>query len=233
MEKIRKKLKSSSGATALFALAGFLLAAVVSFAIVTAAFNNANRVKGQQEEQRAYLAVTSAASLLRDRLANKTVTITQMLNLDKTTEVDELVIEEGNVETVIPREYTGDDDPLVQSLADAMLDGTLNSADSDLELKIGDDLDMDVKISYDGWRVVMKITPKSGSKYASIAPPMTLTFDNARLVSVESPIYRTVYEIVDVAPGVSITIAKQVHVGYTRVSTLSFPEDDIRVEAKR
>ena len=165
MGSMRRKLRDNTGAMALFALAGFLLAAAVSFAIVTAAVNNANRVKGQQEEQRAYLAVTSAATLLRESLAGKSVTITQELDLsmDETT-----------------REYSGDDSALARAFADALLAAHLDGStftDEQLTLNVTDDLKMKVSTSYDGWRLSMKIEPMA-EKYKGIAPPMTLTFDN-------------------------------------------------------
>ncbi|MBQ9460159.1 MAG: hypothetical protein IJU66_09540 [Oscillospiraceae bacterium] len=224
MGSMRRKLRDNTGAMALFALAGFLLAAAVSFAIVTAAVNNANRVKGQQEEQRAYLAVTSAATLLRESLAGKSVTITQELDLS----MDET-----------KREYSGDDSALARAFADALLAAHLDGStftDEQLTLNVTDDLKMKVSTSYDGWRLSMKIEPMA-EKYKGIAPPMTLTFDNARVNCVETPVYELVedYETIVLPDGSATTILYSYYElkYYIRVTTVGFPEHDVRVEAKR
>ncbi len=73
--QIKRKLNNDAGMTVLLALFGFLIAAMASFTIVTVSLSNANRLGSQQREQRDYLALNSAAALLRDSLAGKSVTI--------------------------------------------------------------------------------------------------------------------------------------------------------------
>ncbi len=73
--RIGQKLNSGAGMTMLFALVGFMMAAMASFTIVTVSLNNIARVGDQQREQRDYLAVTSAAALLRDSLKGGYVSI--------------------------------------------------------------------------------------------------------------------------------------------------------------
>ena len=81
VRQIRQKLGGSAGATVVFAIAGLLVAVIASMTMVTAAMNNLHRIDGQQRDQQAYLAVTSAAALLRDELVNdKTVLIVEELN---------------------------------------------------------------------------------------------------------------------------------------------------------
>ncbi|MCR4891961.1 MAG: hypothetical protein K5989_07280 [Lachnospiraceae bacterium] len=60
----REKIKSSKGASLIFALVGFVMAAMVSTVIVSAAAGNANRAGSMREGEQAYLSVTSAASVV-------------------------------------------------------------------------------------------------------------------------------------------------------------------------
>lgn len=79
---IKQKLHSDAGLTILLALFGFLFASIVSFTIVTVALSNQQRLEPQQREQRDYLALNSAAALLRDSLADQSVTIYEEFNED-------------------------------------------------------------------------------------------------------------------------------------------------------
>lgn len=63
-----KKLRSDSGATVLMALLLVLAAAVVSAVILTAATGAARRLRSDRQAQQDYLAVSSAAELIRDSI---------------------------------------------------------------------------------------------------------------------------------------------------------------------
>src|SRR5574344_1463921 len=74
MREIRKKLKSRSGASILLALLFLLIALSVGAIVLTSASANAGRIERNRQEQQNYLAVRSAALLLRDDLANASFT---------------------------------------------------------------------------------------------------------------------------------------------------------------
>ena len=74
MERIKEKLHSQSGASFLLALLAFLVAAVVSVVIVTAAVTNVKRIYSDREAQQDHLTLLSAAQLVRDEM-NKTLYI--------------------------------------------------------------------------------------------------------------------------------------------------------------
>ena len=63
-----KKLKNEQGVTILMALLLVLTAAVVSAVILSAALSAARRVNGDRTSQQNYLAVSSAAELVRDSI---------------------------------------------------------------------------------------------------------------------------------------------------------------------
>ena len=65
---LAKKLHSSAGASIVLALLLFLVCALAGAAAVTAASANVGRYTYQQDGQQAYLAVSSAARLIRDQL---------------------------------------------------------------------------------------------------------------------------------------------------------------------
>lgn len=65
---IRRKLKSSSGASLLLALVFLLLSAVVSASVLMAAVSNAGRSRSKLEEHQKYLALSSALTLLSDEI---------------------------------------------------------------------------------------------------------------------------------------------------------------------
>ena len=73
MERIRGKLHSRTGASMLIALLFFLVAMTVGAVVLTAASANAGRVKRNRQEQQNYLAVASAAGLLREDITAGTV----------------------------------------------------------------------------------------------------------------------------------------------------------------
>lgn len=68
MKRIKKKLHSQSGASFLFALLAFLVAAVVSVTIVSAALTTVKRVNSDRESQQAQLTLISAAQFVRDEM---------------------------------------------------------------------------------------------------------------------------------------------------------------------
>ena len=84
-----KKLKNEQGVTILMALLLVLTAAVVSAVILSAALSAARRVNGDRTAQQNYLAVSSAAELVRD-------SIDQMRYTEITTTTYELDEKSGN-----------------------------------------------------------------------------------------------------------------------------------------
>ena len=70
-----KKLKNEQGVTILMALLLVLTAAVVSAVILSAALSAARRVNGDRTAQQNYLAVSSAAELVRDSIDRMQYTV--------------------------------------------------------------------------------------------------------------------------------------------------------------
>lgn len=66
MERVREKLHSRTGASLLIALLFFLVAMTVGTVVLTAASANAGRVQKNRQEQQNYLAVASAAELVKE-----------------------------------------------------------------------------------------------------------------------------------------------------------------------
>lgn len=69
MERVRGKLHSRTGASMLIALLFFLVAMTVGAVVLTAASANAGRVTRNRQEQQNYLAVASAAELVKEDIA--------------------------------------------------------------------------------------------------------------------------------------------------------------------
>lgn len=89
MQAIRRKLNSQRGASMLMALLLMLVGIMVSAVIISAATSAAVNKRSEKEQQQAYLAVSSAAELVRDdfqsltgRYKDVTTTVT---NADGTT----------------------------------------------------------------------------------------------------------------------------------------------------
>ena len=84
MQAIRRKLNSQRGASMLMALLLMLVGIMVSAVIISAATSAAVNKRSEKEQQQAYLAVSSAAELVRDdfqsltgRYKDVTTTVTQ------------------------------------------------------------------------------------------------------------------------------------------------------------
>lgn len=71
MGSIRQKLNSKRGASLILAAAFFLLCAAVGGVVLTSAMANAGRLSHLEQEQQAYLTVSSAARLLREELEGR------------------------------------------------------------------------------------------------------------------------------------------------------------------
>lgn len=69
MERVREKLHSRTGASLLIALLFFLVAMTVGAVVLTAASANAGRIQKNRQEQQNYLAVASAAELVKEDIA--------------------------------------------------------------------------------------------------------------------------------------------------------------------
>lgn len=76
MERMKKKIQSQSGASFLFALLAFLVAAMVSVTIVSAAVTTVKRVNSDRDAQQAQLTLISAARLVRDEMEKTRYVIT-------------------------------------------------------------------------------------------------------------------------------------------------------------
>lgn len=68
MKRLAQKLNCRRGASMLMALLLFLIAAMVSAVIITAAVSARSRVASDRAQQQTYLTVSSAAELLRDSI---------------------------------------------------------------------------------------------------------------------------------------------------------------------
>lgn len=66
MKRIKEKLHSQTGASLLLALLFLLVCLTVGAVVLTAAATNAGRVHRNQQDQQAYLAVASAAQLVKE-----------------------------------------------------------------------------------------------------------------------------------------------------------------------
>ena len=85
MKRIKKKLHSQSGASFLFALLAFLVAAMVSVTIVSAALTTVKRINNDREAQQAQLTLISAAQFVRDEMKETRYVITETTTTTTTT----------------------------------------------------------------------------------------------------------------------------------------------------
>ncbi|MBO4914812.1 MAG: hypothetical protein J5449_06350 [Oscillospiraceae bacterium] len=225
MKRVREKLKSNSGLTAIFALGAFLFATLVSVAIIDAAMNNAKRVEGQLKEQASNMIVTSGATLLRQTLEDQSITIIQKLS-----PVDESV--------ELERTY-GDGssrDLLTRALADAILDWRCGGGGFPCELSMKVDgapeMDLTVVVMYDGSRLSMALKP-ADEEAAKTAKPMTLVFDGAQMLITKTPIYKIEYvQIGTTESGEPIVMETYVLDYWEQTSMVGFSAGSVRVEAK-
>ena len=95
MNPVRQKLNDRRGASILIALVFVIVALMVGAVVLTAASGNAGRVTHNRQDQREYLAVSSAVDLLREDLADLTLTgsYTKTVVETTTTSVDEEGVE--------------------------------------------------------------------------------------------------------------------------------------------
>ena len=216
MNKVKEKLKSSAGVTAIFALGVVLLATLVSVAMVDSALNNAKRVRGQRQEQSENLIVSSAATLMRQTLAGETVTITQTLDAGRSKEIDDRVYEGGN--------------ELAQSLATAML--ATGSFSDTLTMAVGnrEEMQLEVETKFSGSRLTMSFKPADTDiKTANVI----LYFEGMGYSRVDTPYYELeVVEEVKLQDGTVVQIYDYVLKHWTRVTCVSFSTPaNIHVEA--
>lgn len=97
MQAIRRKLNSQKGASMLMALLLMLVGIMVSAVIISAATSAAVNKRSEKEQQQAYLAVSSAAELVRDDFQSITgrykLVTTTVTNADGTTTTTKDTIE--------------------------------------------------------------------------------------------------------------------------------------------
>jgi len=72
---VKTKLRSQTGASLLIALLFFLVAMMVGAVVLTAAATNAGRLARNRQEQQNYLAVSSAARLVKEDFRDTTFTV--------------------------------------------------------------------------------------------------------------------------------------------------------------
>ena len=96
MKRIKKKLHSQSGASFLFALLAFLVAAMVSVTIVAAAVTTVKRVNSDREAQQAQLTLISAAQLVRDEMEETRYIITTTTTVTKGEDNEDIVTTKVN-----------------------------------------------------------------------------------------------------------------------------------------
>ena len=95
-----KKLRNNSGATMLMAILLILVAAVVSAVILTAATSAARHLRSDRQAQQNYLAVSSAAELIRDSVLKDSYYWEQVSKKEKNEETgEETTVIESETET--------------------------------------------------------------------------------------------------------------------------------------
>ncbi len=101
---ILKKLKNNDrGASVVFALVVFIIAAIICVTIVHAALLNVGRTSSEADEERAYLATTSAAKLLRDCIGDATYVVDSPYIVSYPSQLtDSTEPEKGRVEGINP-----------------------------------------------------------------------------------------------------------------------------------
>lgn len=114
---LRRKLHSRTGASLLIALLFFLVALTVGAVALTAAATNAGRVARNRREQQDYLAVASAALLVKEDLRGTTFT----MGYQKTTVTS--TDEEGNSRSDVYYDKTS---PVLSGEGELLRDGPKN-----------------------------------------------------------------------------------------------------------
>lgn len=212
MQRVRQKLNSRSGITALFAIVIFAVAAFVCVTIVTVALNNQSRVRGQQAQQREMLATDSAAALLRETFGNMTVTVTRVEPVSgEPTTTYAVDVGHASIES------------LGKSLAEHMLAGSFTGRKLTLSVTGREELSREASMSYDGSRLSMSFAPSAAADGAK-APPVTVVFDGADVQELSRiPTYDYQYD----AEGnlVSVTI-----ISWTVTYQISLSADRIHAE---
>lgn len=103
---IKKKLRQETGASITFALLLFLICAVVSSVVLTAATATSGRMSKTAEYDQRYYSVTSAAELMKAQLDGKTVSIVKVTeSTQKTRYTDGIAGEAGSVKEDTPKIY--------------------------------------------------------------------------------------------------------------------------------
>lgn len=111
MNLITQKLNSKRGASLIIALLFMLICMTVGAVVLTAATANAGRSARIQAQQKDYLAVQSAARLLRDDIQNLTVTAVKTTTV--TTETIVTANSAGGYDTVVGTPTPSTTDPTI------------------------------------------------------------------------------------------------------------------------
>ena len=103
---IKKKLRQETGASITFALLLFLICAVVSSVVLTAATAASGRMSNTAEYDQRYYSVTSAAELMKEQLDGKIVSIVKVTESTQTTPyTDGTAGEPGFINETSPKIY--------------------------------------------------------------------------------------------------------------------------------
>lgn len=107
---IKNKLRQETGASITFALLLFLICAVVSSVVLTAATAASGRMSKTAEYDQRYYSVTSAAELMKEQLDGKTVSIVKVTESTQTTPyTDGIPGEPGFINETSPKIYLAAD----------------------------------------------------------------------------------------------------------------------------
>ena len=160
-----KKLKSNSGATIVFALTVFMIAAIISTTIILISESSAKLSGKERQDEQAYLAVSSAARLMEKEISSRTVTITTSKDVEEESAEGNVTGDdtEGGTDSEIIVSIAGaetpitsfENDPVSELLIDILSD-MINVTGSDrpksITIKLPDETD------YIGYTVVASIT---------------------------------------------------------------------------
>jgi len=135
MHRIYRKLHSTSGASLLIALLFFLICVTVGSLILTAASASSAKTKDRYSNEQHYLAVASAARLLKDRMGGYTYTVGRTWQTWETGETDpetgQPVTDSGWIDItpfISPEDGEGGD--ILTSAYEEILEGAMEYTDS-------------------------------------------------------------------------------------------------------
>ena len=170
-QKIHKKVSAKDGATIVFALTIFLIAALIGTSLVTISVSSVKLSGKQRKDEQAYLMASSTARLIEKEISKRTIIITKDVNSNK--EIIKVVKEsnpnesqnqneespaQGTQTEGQSAEYSESKDPISKALVN-VLKGVSEQA---LDLNLTADADIEDYINYYA-KIVIK---KSAADYS-------------------------------------------------------------------